>query len=224
MSFRAQEPITIPPFPLKPTTDVSREAARLWAEVENADAAIKRTRHSAAEAIEAVHAAKKAIDAEIRRSIDGTQLPAEGELLRAVENAKAAASPELHERRYRAAVERQVAAVSQYRTYVMQNAEALLNELKPDAEAVTAKLTKARDALGPLREAYLAQAYRAEALVAAIVGSDRDLAERWTVNRDEFELPLPDSTVVAEHTARWHAALHPQTVVVPEGEPVEALA
>jgi hypothetical protein len=177
----------------------------------------------------AISVCQEALAAELDRGAQkGTQnRPLEVKLARAIEDAKIAADPVLHEPRIDAAATKQNAAVNEVRGHTQRFVADLLEELRPEAERVTAELAEAREKLVPFLNAYGEIAARVAILTESVhrgrkapqdygFGSTIEIThrERWTHPPRDTEVPFPDQATVEE----WDRSIHPERYQVPEPE------
>jgi hypothetical protein len=152
----------------------------------------------------------------------------EVKLARAIEDAKIAADPALHQPRISAAATKQNAAVAEARSFTEHRIADLLGELRPEAERVTAELAEARAKLAPFVRAYGEIAARVETLTHAVHRGRRapqeysgftptielTMRERWALPTSDAEVPMPDAATVDE----WDRLVHPDRYPAPEQE------
>lgn len=163
----------VPTFPFtEPATDLQREAGRLHAELVRFAAAHSERVQDVRNDGKAVNVTKAALDAEIARGAREANPNAtlEAELALAWERAKAKATPEFHEPRVQLAYGAYIEALEAYEVFLRDHVDELVEELRPEAEAVAAEWhranEKARKLLSPVEERHRELHQRVEALTS----------------------------------------------------------
>lgn len=221
----------------KPKTAAGKELVKLHADAEEASRILHANQRAHREAIDAVGDARAALAAELDRGSRAGEQDSKAEvaLVRKIEDANIAADQMLHAQRIEAAIGRQNQAAEAVRAHIERNIADLLDELRPDAERVTAELAEARAVMTPHLAAYNEIAERVNALTECVhrfrqgppqnkwtAGQPIALNThaRWVIPSDETSVPMPDASVVEQ----WDRRFHPERYDVTTPEPVEAVA
>jgi hypothetical protein len=195
-------------FPIRvPKSELAREAQDFHSDW------IKRAAHVAAvekvetDALEAIHVAHQAVLAEIdRAALEGTVSTITPDLIAKRDACEKAAHPSLHAPHRQAALDLATQAQENYRRFIDEHALQLLDELRPDAERVTAeyvKVTAAAEAqLIPLRQ----QSDRLREACRELLGRVEPFTDE-DIPADPSLAPLPS----AESLERFHAHHNPQS-------------
>lgn len=212
----------IPPLVIKdPTSSAGKKLIELHAAAEEATRILHANQRAHRDAIDAVGVAQAALAAELDRGSRAGKQDSEVEiaLVRKIEDSKIAADHMLHAQRIEAAVGRQNQAAEAVRQHIEFNILDLLDELRPEAERVTAELSEAREAMAPFQAAYNEMAERVNSLTAAVhrfrqppqqyqFSTRQPVAlnthARWVLAADETSVPMPDAAVVEEWDKRFH--------------------
>lgn len=155
--------------------ELGREAAALWATVEQRRSHVAAVEEAARDAEEAARQAHQALEAERARAADAAEVsPLDAQLLAKRDQLIAEASPEIHNPRRHAAAELVQQAEADYLAWLRQNTDPLLDALRPACEKVAADWIAQNDEnykrIRPIEE-------RAAALrdaVQLVAGSDPD--------------------------------------------------
>ena len=212
----------------KPTTSAGRELCKLYDAADRATADVAGRQKAFRDALDVKAAAEAAVAGAHRTAGNSTSDIA---LMRALEDARLAASPELHEPRVRAADRDQERAVDAVEAFIAQNVADLLEEIRPEAEAVAAELAEARARLAPIEDRYSQVASRVRTLCHAVhqgrsapkqwfgnveieQAVDVHSREAWQLPDDRSEAPLPDPAVVEAVDREHHPDRYPEPVAV----------
>jgi hypothetical protein len=213
----------VPPLVItEPTTRAGRELVKLHATAEEATRILHANQQAQRDSHLAIGVARGALAAELDRGAQAGEQNTDLEvaLVRKIEDAKIAANPSLHAPRIAAATERQNQAAFAVRTHIDLNIAALLSEIRPEAERITAELAAASEKLTPYGEAYAEVRAKVEELTACVHRGRTAQAqstpwhaqplaplncrERWVLPEGDGQVPMPASEVIEAYDRQVH--------------------
>lgn len=192
--------VGIPTFPFaEPASELQREAARLHAELKRYAEAHTERVHDVVRDRDARDEAKAALDAELQREARDASPNEEllNNLALGYERAKAKATPEVHGPRVQLAYDAYIEALAAYETFAKAHLEELLEELRPQADAVAAEWQKAHE--------------RARRLLDPVEEKHRGLHQRVSA-LSQYQQQIRRSRVPEGHIA-WHPS-HTETLTL----------
>lgn len=221
-----------------PTTDAGRELLELHAKAQEATRILHSCQRAQRDSQVAVATAQQALASELDRGAEAGEQSVKTEvaLVRTIEDCKIASDPALHAPRIATATRRQNEAVLTLNSHIARNVADLLEELRPEAERITAELTDARERLHPFLLARDEIVRKVQELTFSIHKgrmrapssrfADPDIShtrELWAVPTEEAAVPMPNPEVVAA----WDRGMRPErypTPILVADEPTEAVA
>ena len=221
-----------------PRSAEGKQMLELHAEATEATRILHGHYRSQREAQTAVSVAKQELAAELQRGALSGERDAKTQirLVRAIEDATIASDQAIFAPMIAAATQRQANAVLALRSHVSRNISPLLDELREEAEKVTAELAEARAKLGPYMQAYAEVAAKVATLVEAVHNGRRqapqnrftavdtsNTRERWAIPADGSSVPMPSPEVIESHDRQVHPELYSAPLVV-DAELSEAVA
>jgi len=227
----------VPPLVITdPTSDAGREVVERHVQATEATRILHACQQAQRDAYAAVRIAEGALAAELDRgAVAGEQnAKAEIALVRKIEDTRIAADPSLHAPRIAAATQRQANAVLALRSHTGRTIADLLDELRPEAERVTAELQAAREQLVPFERAYAETAARVATLTESVHRGRRlppqnkfspidtsQTVERWQLPADGA-VPMPDAAVIDAWDRQQRPELYSSPII--DAEPTEPVA
>jgi hypothetical protein len=179
----------IVPDGVNPAGPLAAQAQQAWEEIVEARRQLADVDRRHGEAQVKVREAHAALHAQAANP--GYDADAEAELSAAHKEALRLADPGLHTTRRNAARARALRAVGDYVGFVRAHAPALVDELRPEAEAATAALIEALAELEPVRERYRSARASVAAVTEHLVGPSDMTPDDLRITLDEREVPIP---------------------------------
>jgi hypothetical protein len=192
--------------------ELGREAAALWATVDQRQSHVAAVEQAARDAEQAAQQAHQALEAERARAADAAEVSTlDAQLLAERDQLIAEASPEIHNPRRHAAAELVQQAETDYLAWLRQNTDALLAALRPACEKVAKDWNAQNDANYKAIRPVEARAAALRDAVQLVAGNDDRLSPDDLPGAAEPQKPpFPVDAVarIAREAAEACEALH----------------
>jgi len=174
-------------------TQHDREARELWDDVVKRQKHVQDVEQAAKDAVEAVQAAHRALEAEVKRAADAGEVSSlDAQLLQKREQLMAEAAPEIHEQRKRRAGEHYQQAEEDYLRFLAAHSLDFVAELTPEAKKVSEEYVRVYEEMAArLRPIERRYAEIRDAVTLALGGDSRFRPDDLPEPQDFRRPPLP---------------------------------